>query len=514
MIGVVIDDPINVAANFFVPHEKLAAARLTNGLPVGANSVYLGNLGSHIECIDTEIQDLSTLKLRTFFLDLMLRYLEITFWVEISLSMLPYLDTLLDLLLSLVVVVPAVADVKYWAKLRDYRGSFRLAVGLDKWLSPNFVARYKTLAYDAVVVRNGAFTLNVVQLVARSDSPDILILVDSEVSEVLKEIKYAVASAPLSPHSDMLIDPLQPLTTQMGLEVYETFEKDKVKYSQYEAAIEMAIDDLRQKSTNLRILVVGPGRGPLLQSVLRCSGHEDTIVAVEKNLKCMEVLSSIVKGTNVQLIHGDVRTLEIGEGEGYDLVVSELLGSFGCNEACPEILQHLANSTLIFIPQEYSSYVQPIYTNLKTEHISRPYLAQLNSYFPVGELVEIFHHTRATKLNQKTSFYVESPIRAGGDPPELIGISMEAIGDPTIDYANALHGFFDAQLYGPYHISILPHASPHVKCLSWFPMVFPIKASIGERITMSRCSDEKRMWYEWKVGDIHFNVGGTYSVDL
>lgn len=507
MIGVITDSVRDdIRPNFFVPLEKLACAAIRGGEPFRANSMYLGTLE------DLAKLGVGSWDVRSYILLLRSKYAGIAFLIETTCLDEPTLreylalfDSVVDLQVSIVVIVPAVEDVAYWAMLRDYRGNLRFCLCLDNSLSLKFVARYKTLVYDAILVRSIDSAEIAAQLAAKRGHPDILIQKDEGVGNLQSSIRKCVASSPISPYSDMLIDPLQPLTVQMSLEVYETFEKDQVKYSQYDLAIEMAIDDLRYRSTTLTILVVGPGRGPLLQSVLKYRGPNDRVVAVEKNIKCMDLLAQVVDGhTNVDLIHGDVRNLE---SANYNLVISELLGSFGCNEACPEILQHLTSSSLIFIPLEYTSYVQPIYTDLLTEKITRPYLALLNSYFPVGDIVEVFHHDHsAIHLNQKMAF----SIHANNSDLE---INLDS--NVVLDYANALHGFFDANLYGPYRISLLPQTNSHERCLSWFPMVFPLgEAKVGESVTITRISDGSKMWYEWTVGDTQYNVGGEYSVDL
>lgn len=66
----------------------------------------------------------------------------------------------------------------------------------------------------------------------------------------------------------------------------------------------------------------------------------------------------------VQIIEGDIRKLSekvrAGRLPPPDLVVSELLGSFGDNELSPECLDSITDillPTTISIPQQYTSYV-------------------------------------------------------------------------------------------------------------------------------------------------------------
>lgn len=466
-------------AAFYVPCLELALLRKSTGLSIGSNTVYVEAMvsetaGDYV----ARLQKLARLGLGTLLAECR------------GISELSVLLKCVDQLV--VVIVSGVEDMAYWSRVRDavLSRKFPLVLRLSSLLSPEFVARYKTLPYVALLVE---LVENVQELVLKRLRPDVMVHEDHTLKLLMESLKRAVAAAKISPCSDMLIDPLQPLTTQLGLEVYHTFEQDNVKYAQYDAAIEMAIDDLRYKYSSLLILIVGPGRGPLLRSVMSHTLPTDQIVAIERNEKCISTLREIIADKeNVLLIHGDVRTLE--PVSKYNLVVSELLGSFGCNEACPEILRRFTSSSLIMIPQEYTSYVQPIYTDLVDGSVARPYLASPNSFFPVGPMVDVFSfsHPGHNELNQQKKFSVE-------------------IGEN--DVSNALLGYFEATLYGPYRISIIPKAHAHEWCLSWYPMVFPIGETRGStEITITRVSEETRMWYEWNVGKKHFNCQGSHYV--
>lgn len=68
-------------------------------------------------------------------------------------------------------------------------------------------------------------------------------------------------------------------------ETYEGFEKDPIKYRQYEEAVFQALRD-RTTGGVVTIFVVGAGRGPLVAGCLRAaerSGKTVKITAVEKN---------------------------------------------------------------------------------------------------------------------------------------------------------------------------------------------------------------------------------------
>lgn len=72
-------------------------------------------------------------------------------------------------------------------------------------------------------------------------------------------------------YRDYLQAPLQPLQDNLESQTYETFEKDPVKYVQYEEAVLRCIEDKLEekgKKTKLVIMVVGAGRGPLVVAFL------------------------------------------------------------------------------------------------------------------------------------------------------------------------------------------------------------------------------------------------------
>eukprot|EP00434_Breviolum_minutum_P028225 symbB.v1.2.024969.t1/scaffold2401.1/size80084/1 len=70
------------------------------------------------------------------------------------------------------------------------------------------------------------------------------------------------------PYHDYLQAPLQPLQDNLESQTYETFEKDPVKYVQYEEAIHRCLQDkLAAGKKQLVAMVVGAGRGPLVVAV-------------------------------------------------------------------------------------------------------------------------------------------------------------------------------------------------------------------------------------------------------
>lgn len=148
-------------------------------------------------------------------------------------------------------------------------------------------------------------------------------------------------------YTDYLQAPLQPLMDHLESSTYEVFEQDPVKYRQYEQAVYRALMDRGTSSSGTTtatttdisptvIMVVGAGRGPLVQNCLNAAksanNHPVKVYAVEKNPSALVVLrhkNATIWGGKVEIVHSDMRYYEAPELA--DILVSELLGSFGDN---------------------------------------------------------------------------------------------------------------------------------------------------------------------------------------
>lgn len=197
----------------------------------------------------------------------------------------------------------------------------------------------------------------------------------------------------LTNFQDWLQSPLQPLSDNLESVTYEVFEGDPVKYNQYEIAIEEALREWAKLKKPMSspdgvvIAVAGSGRGPLVTRALQASettGVPVRVWAVEKNPNAYVYLlrqNQTVWGGRVMVVKTDMRAwkgpiisspsstttppAEPTYGK-VDILVSELLGSFGDNELSPECLdgiQHvLAPGHGISIPSSYTAHVSPIAT--------------------------------------------------------------------------------------------------------------------------------------------------------
>ncbi|CAL5222774.1 g5187 [Coccomyxa viridis] len=332
-------------------------------------------------------------------------------------------------------------------------------------------------------------------------------------------------------YRDYLQVPLQPLQDNLELQTYETFERDTPKYAAYEQAVHDALlDRVPQSEAATRttvLMVVGAGRGPLVRAALNAARQTERrlkIYAIEKNPNAVVTLHKLVAAERwedqVTVVAVDMRSWQAPEQA--DILVSELLGSFGDNELSPECLdgaQRFLRSGGISIPCAYTSHLQPItsaklwsevqgYNDL--EHYETPYVVKMHRFTPLSapQPVFSFHHPSKEPRPDNT---------------RSISLAFPRDGSPEA-LCHGLAGYFDTQLYGQVTLSI--HPQTHTEEMhSWFPIYFPFKAPVhcpagaAIQVHMWRCSANHKVWYEWamtapSVTTIHNPNGRSYHVGL
>ncbi|KAG7189508.1 hypothetical protein KM043_017199 [Ampulex compressa] len=332
-------------------------------------------------------------------------------------------------------------------------------------------------------------------------------------------------------YEDYLQCPLQPLMDNLESQTYEVFEKDPVKYTQYQTAIYEAILEISSKAEKkdnpVIVMVVGAGRGPLVHATLNAAeiaNQQIKIYAVEKNPNAVITLQALERdmwGDKVTVVSCDMR--EWVAPEKADILVSELLGSFGDNELSPECLdgvQKFLKDDGISIPCEYTSYIAPVqspklYNEVRQykdrdkhplAHFETSYVVHLQNKYDISRPVPLFTFKHPNK-------------------DAVIDNSRHASRTFDVQQNCVLHGFsgyFKAILYKNVTISIEPSThSPGM--FSWFPIFFPIKDPVqlkaGQTIVMHfwrQCS-AKSVWYEWCLrepipGSIHNPNGRSYTI--
>jgi protein arginine N-methyltransferase 5 len=198
----------------------------------------------------------------------------------------------------------------------------------------------------------------------------------------------------LNDYLDVFQIPLQPLKDNLQSQTYECFEDDVAKYELYEKALFNAfinyketghlkiekVNEFRNSNNSnkkeinnnkiLNVCLVGAGRGPVMRRVINASinaGLNINPFLVEKNKNSFNTLLHLKKTeprifSKVTMLFGDMRNMNIDYK--FDIIVSELLGSFGDNELSPECLRDVEKNYLdpkgIMIPQSYASFIRPV----------------------------------------------------------------------------------------------------------------------------------------------------------
>jgi protein arginine N-methyltransferase 5 len=331
-----------------------------------------------------------------------------------------------------------------------------------------------------------------------------------------------------SAYLDYLQAPLQPLADNLESQTYETFERDPVKYERYEEAVRLAlVDRVAAEPDRVWVLmVVGAGRGPLVRASLRAAENARAklrVYAVEKNPNAVITLRNMREthkwGDRVTIVSHDMRTWDAPEKA--DILVSELLGSFGDNELSPECLdgaQKFLKDDGISIPFDYTSYIAPMCSE-KLHNEVRAYGD--GKSWETGYVVQI--HNAHLVAQPEPLFVFEHPNRDDPiDNSRYLEVSFTAT---EAELVHGVAGYFESGLYRDVMISILPRThSPGM--FSWFPIYFPIREPLyvnrGDEIKIAfwRRGDRRKVWYEWCVSTpsgsshIHNSRGKSSHITL
>lgn len=322
-----------------------------------------------------------------------------------------------------------------------------------------------------------------------------------------------------SKHHDVLLPPLQPLGTDLDDFTYSVFEEDNVKYDLYGKAIYCALSDLSQLS-NINVAIVGAGKGGLVEAAFDAvtklgMNSKVSITAIEKNNSAVVYLNKRNFDNwnqSVEILNIDMR--EWSPKESFNLIISELLGSMGCNELSPECLspleKYLDRVHGFFIPESYTSFIAPtftpkIYNTLKTQKNE----IALQKQYVVKQLESCLC---STKINEIWSFqHPSTTLRSH----QRRTISTFKVRHKTV--IHGISGFFTAKLYKDIEISIRPDIhTPDL--ISWFPLFFPLEQPLYVtddtelEILMTRQSRNGKVWYEWSIETfMYLVVPGEHS---
>ncbi|ODQ52096.1 Skb1 methyltransferase [Saitoella complicata NRRL Y-17804] len=345
----------------------------------------------------------------------------------------------------------------------------------------------------------------------------------------LKYVRYLQAKLPpptvteafAQGYQDYLQAPLQPLMDNLESMTYEVFEKDPVKYAQYELAIVKALRDWPHSRRPV-VAVAGAGRGPLVARALRASETAKVsieLIAVEKNPNAFVTLQQRQRNEwkdRVELVKSDMRTWK--PKNPVDILVTELLGSLADNELSPECIDGVQNVLSpdggISIPASYTAHISPImsaklFTDLQKhnslQHIETPYVVLFQAADHIAENHEIKQIWEFVHPNPEL-FSTE----AGASPLVRQNTHNKRCGRVTFNIPekavmHGIAGYFECVLYKNVELSTRPDTieAKSKDMISWFPIFFPLKTPIclprnsSVDITIWRETDGRKVWYEW-----------------
>jgi len=347
-------------------------------------------------------------------------------------------------------------------------------------------------------------------------------------------------------YEDFLQSPLQPLMDNLESSTYEIFEKDPIKYTEYHKAMYKALldrvtDEEANAGKRITLMVLGAGRGPLVRAALKAgeqSGRQKglKVYAVEKNPNAIVTLldqKERLWGDRVEVISGDMREWRPSSSNSSDkdddiradIVVSELLGSFGDNELSPECLysaENLFKPDAVSIPCSYTSWIGPLQSSKLYNEVRASVDADKNpqAHFETPYVVHLQNRTELAKPQPLFTF--DHPSQ--GQPVDNTRFATKHF---RVTMDSVLHGFggyFECQLYKDVMISINP--ATHSKGMfSWFPIFFPLSSPVhlrqGDEVELNfwRMTNAKHVWYEWNITKplplpIHNPNGRSYEIGL
>ena len=354
---------------------------------------------------------------------------------------------------------------------------------------------------------------------------------------LLSEITGILSSAPrlkwseeyVAPYHDSLQLPLQPLADNMENNVYETFETDRTKYELYEEAVFRAINELatnHPRDTLFRLAVVGAGRGGLVDAALRAIDRgpltvsQFEIFAIEKNPNAARTLKfrcSDDWAAKVTVVETDMR--EWNCGGQIDILISELLGSLGDNEASPECIDgviRVVNPVRgICIPSRYYSSLEPV-------SCAKVWMAARDAGKLETPLVVNFHTVFRPATPCKLFSFEDRPSHPSSSNERSCTLSwIVKESDFTL---HGFAGYFHCDLHGGVTMSTHPPTAT-VGMVSWFPAFLPLKDPVlvaaGETVTVhvARRCEKAKIFFEWTllkplVSCVHNKSGTSHSIGL
>ena len=320
-----------------------------------------------------------------------------------------------------------------------------------------------------------------------------------------------------APYRDYLQAPLQPLADNLESSTYETFEQDPIKYKQYQLAVRQALTERHTANgPPAIIMVLGAGRGPLVAASLAAAAEAHRpvkVYALDKNENAVVTLQNRKRNDPlwaqfVTVVPGDMRSWAAPVSA--DIIVSELLGSWGDNELSPECLDGAMRYLKpggISIPSSYTSTVAPLSSSKLWNEVRG--LRELK-HFETTYVVKV--HNAFQMAPAQKCFTFDHPGEAWADgwsadvpPPDNSRVCELTFDDiPTGGRLHGFVGYFHATLYKDVAISTDPETES-VGMFSWFPLYIPLRHPVlvpdGGSVSVQfwRHVSTHKVWYEWSL---------------
>ena len=340
------------------------------------------------------------------------------------------------------------------------------------------------------------------------------------------------------PYFDYLQAPLQPLADDLESSTYETFEQDPIKYARYQEAVCKCLTEKHAPAPDgpvVIVMVLGAGRGPLVAASLAAAaeaGRAVRVYALDKNQNAVVTLRNRCRNEplwaqHVTVVAGDMRAWAAPIAA--DIIVSELLGSWGDNELSPECLDGAMRYLKpggVSIPSYYVSTVAPLSSSKlwnevrglrDLKHFETPYVVRIHNAWQMAPAQKAFSFDHPGE-GWKDGWSESVP------PPDNARFGTFSFECETGGRLHGFVGYFHADLYGDVHISIDP-ATESIGMFSWFPLYMPLRHPVlvpdGARVTVHfwRHVTSHKVWYEWSLHEpqtspIHNPNGRSYHIGL
>jgi type II protein arginine methyltransferase len=304
---------------------------------------------------------------------------------------------------------------------------------------------------------------------------------------------------------DQLQIPLQPYRDNLEAEVYDIFERDELKYNEYELAFLEAFPSWEPAKTVV-CYYVGSGKGLILDKLMRAVKKSKRMVKVyciEKNPFPIQTLKRRIArnkwGKFVEVVQTDIRNYNMPESP--DLVFSELLGGIGDNELSPECLRWAEKYPIssfrncrkdtVCIPQKYTCFIRPI----SAHHLHRQLSPEEQEHYFTVEFGKSY-----SPFQSQSVWEFVHPLPAEDSLERSARVTWKAKEEVCLQ---GFEGSFDCHLFGKAYFSIVPENRDR-HFYSWFPLFFSFSEEAllakGEEISIEfvRCSSPARIWYKWR----------------